>query len=527
MNWDTQYPSSRSPVFADNLVATSQPLATEAGVDALRRGGNAIDAALAAAITLAVVEPCNNGIGSDAFAIIWDGDQLHGLNASGKSPAEWSAESYRARFDEMPSLGWDAVTVPGAVSAWVAMSERFGKLPFKDLFEAGIHYAENGFQVGPKTGFYWNLAQRRFAKFDSFIETFMKDGRAPGIGEEIVLKDHGTSLRSIADSRGESFYRGDLAEAMVNDCAAHGGVMSMSDLANHEAEWVGTIQKSIGDVALHEIPPNGQGLMALIALGVMKHLDIERFSPNSADAAHLQIECMRIAYAEAERHLADIRYMTDVTVKKLLDETYLKSRAEQIDPTKAEPNPTTLGAAPDTVYLTAADAEGRMVSMIQSNYRGFGSGIVVPGTGISLQNRGNGFNLEEAHPNQVGGGKKPFHTIIPGFIMQNGKPSLSFGVMGGHMQAQGHLQMLTRIYLWGENPQAASDAPRWYLAEDTKVHLEPGTRQEIIDDLKTRGHDLVLDSHESLFGGAQLIYRMDRGYCGGSDHRKEGLVSGF
>jgi gamma-glutamyltranspeptidase/glutathione hydrolase len=527
MNWETPYRSNRSPVFADNMVATSQPLATEAGLDAIRRGGNAIDAAIAAAITLAVVEPCNNGIGSDAFAIVWDGAELHGLNASGKSPAGWDPAVYKQKYDAMPSLGWDAVTVPGAVSAWVALSEKFGELPFAELFSAGIHYAEQGFQVGPKTGFYWQLAQKRFAKFQPFIDTFMKSGRAPEIGEEIKLPDHGATLRSIAETRGESFYQGHLAEAMVKDSDAHGGVLNMEDLSNHSAQWVGTISQSLGSIALHEIPPNGQGLMALIALGLLKHLEIERYPGAGADAIHLQVECMRVAYAEVERHLADINHMTKVTVADLLDENYLKSRAQQIKIGRAQPNPTALGAAPDTVYLSTADASGRMVSMIQSNYRGFGSGIVVPGTGISLQNRGNGFTLEDGHPNQLAGGKRPFHTIIPGFIMRDGQPSLSFGVMGGHMQAQGHLQMLVRIYIWGENPQAASDAPRWYLEEDGKVHLESGTSADVCNDLKARGHDIVLDSHESLFGGAQLIYKMDRGYCGGSDHRKEGLVSGF
>lgn len=527
MNWDTPYSTKRSPVFADNMVATSQPLATEAGIDALRRGGNAVDAALAAAITLTVVEPCNNGIGSDAFAIIWDNGELHGLNASGKSPQNWTAESYKSRYQEMPSLGWDAVTVPGAVSAWMSMSEKLGKLPFKELFNAGIHYAENGFQVGPKTGFYWKLAQRRFQKFNSFIETFMLGDRAPEIGEKICLADHGSTLRSIAATQGESFYRGELADEMVKDSASHGGVLTHTDLANHQSDWVGTISQNLGGVALHEIPPNGQGLMALIALGVLKHLEPKRFPLNHADAIHLQVESMRIAWAEVERNLADIRYMTDVSVEDLLDEDYLKSRADQIDLASANPSPTTLGTSPDTVYLTAADANGQMVSMIQSNYRGFGSGIVVPGTGISLQNRGNGFTLEDGHPNQVAGGKKPFQTIIPGFVMRNGAPSLSFGVMGGHMQAQGHLQMLIRIYVWNENPQAASDAPRWHLSVDGKLHLENGTSSELIADLRNRGHDIVEDSHESLFGGAQLIYKMPQGYCGGSDHRKEGLVSGF
>ncbi|MFT5012171.1 MAG: gamma-glutamyltranspeptidase/glutathione hydrolase [Dinoroseobacter sp.] len=526
LNWETPYTSKRSPVFAENIVATSQPLATQAGLKALQQGGNAVDAAIAAAITLTIVEPNNNGIGSDAFAILWDGSELHGLNASGKSPNKWSAEHF-SNYEVMPALGWDAVTVPGAVSAWVELSKSFGKLPFANLFESAIQYAENGFQVGPKSGFYWKLAERRYRNFPEFLRTFMNNGSAPEIGAMMALPDHGQTLRSIAESNGASFYRGELAEALVADSDRKGGCLELMDLSSHEAEWVGTISEQFGDAELHEIPPNGQGLMALIALGIAKHLNLNRYMPDSADAIHLQVECMRLAYVEVERHLADSRFMTQVPVQALLDPDYLRSRAETIDPSLAHPNPTALGSSADTVYLTTADSSGMMVSMIQSNYRGFGSGIVVPGTGISLQNRGNGFTLESGHPNQVGGGKRPFHTIIPGFVMQAGRPSLSFGVMGGHMQAQGHLQMLLRIYLWGQNPQAASDAPRWHLSEDGTLNLEPGTSNTVIESLRTRGHKLKLDDHESLFGGAQLIYRMERGYCAGSDHRKEGLAAGF
>ena len=526
LNWDTPYPSNRSPVFAENMVATSQPLATQAGLEALRQGGNAVDAALAAAITLTVVEPNNNGIGSDAFAILWDGEALHGLNASGKSPAGWSPEHF-AKYSEMPRHGWDTVTVPGAVSAWMELSEKFGKLPFPELFRAGIHYAENGFQVGPKSGFFWKFAERQFQKYPDFMATFMQDGKAPEIGAMMRLPDHGKTLRSIADSQGAAFYQGDLAAAMVADSDQHGGCLTAEDLSSHQAEWVGTISEAFGDTELHEIPPNGQGLMALIALGIAKHLDLGRYAPESPEAIHLQVECMRIAYAEVERHLADIRFMTAVTPQDLLSPDYLRQRAANIDPDQANISPTAMGAGPDTVYLTTADANGMMVSMIQSNYRGFGSGVVVPGTGISLQNRGNGFTLEPGHPNQVAGGKRPFHTIIPGFVMQGGQPSLSFGVMGGHMQAQGHLQMLLRIYLWGQNPQTASDAPRWHLAENGVVSLEPGMPQTVIDGMQARGHELSLDDNEWLFGGAQLIYRMPNGYCAGSDHRKEGLAGGF
>ena len=525
MDWSTPYDSRRSPVFARNIVATSQPLAASAGLKILHDGGNAVDAAIATAIALTVVEPCMNGIGSDAFAIVWDGQQLHGLNASGRSPAGWSPERF-ARYSEMPNLGWDAVTVPGAVSAWVALSEKLGRLPFPRLFDSAIEYAENGYQVGPKTGFLWKRAEKKFSGYQAFCETFLPGGRAPATGSAIRFPDHAGSLRKIAETRGEAFYRGELAEAITAEAAANGGAMTLEDLANHRCDWVEPISVDYGDVALHEIPPNGQGIMALIALGIAERSGFDKLPLDSADSVHMQIEAMRIGYAEIERHLADIDHMR-VTPAELLDPDYLSLRAGEIDPGRANPHPTALGASEDTVYLTAADAGGMMVSMIQSNYSGFGSGIVVPGTGISLQNRGSGFTLEAGHPNQVGGRKRPYHTIIPGFATRGGKPQMSFGVMGGHMQAQGHFQMMLRVFQYGQNPQAASDAPRWHLREDGVVCLESGFDTAVADELESRGHSIVRDHDFHLFGGAQLIYRMDDGYCAGSDHRKEGLALGF
>ncbi|MCB1647491.1 MAG: gamma-glutamyltransferase family protein, partial [Pseudomonadales bacterium] len=447
-DWNCPYPSQRSPVFGRNMVATSQPLATWAGLRALDRGGNAVDAALAAAITLTVVEPNNNGIGSDAFAILWDGETLHGLNASGRSPAAWSPERF-SHLNTMPEHGWDAVTVPGAVSAWVALSRRFGKLPFEKLFESAIHYAEAGYQVGPKSGYYWKFAARQFRDYPSFMDTFCPGGRAPDIGTTIRLPDHARSLQAIAETGGEAFYRGELAERMIRHSAELGGAMTLEDLDRHQCDWVGTISQPLGNTSyrLHEIPPNGQGLMALIALGILNHFDVASMDIDSAPAIHLQIEATRIAYAEVERHLADIIHM-QLTPEDLLDPARLARHAAEISLTHAKERTTHLGAGPDTVYLSTADANGMMVSYIQSNYRGFGSGIVVPGTGISLQNRGSGFTLEAGHPNQVAGGKRPFHTIIPGFVTDAGKPALSFGVMGGHMQAQGHLQMLLRVFVF-------------------------------------------------------------------------------
>ncbi len=525
LNWSLPYPANRSPVLAANVVATSQPLAAQAGLRAILAGGNAVDAAIATAITLTVVEPNNNGIGSDAFAILWDGQQLHGLNASGRSPAGWSPARFRGQA-RMPRLGWDSVTVPGAVSAWVALSERFGRLPFEALFEAAIHYARQGFQVGPKTGYYWQLAASQYQQFDAFSHTFLPHGRAPDIGSLIRLPDHGATLEEIAASRGETFYRGKLAEQIVRDSVLHGGALTLADLANHRADWVAPISQSFLDVALHEIPPNGQGIMALIAWGIAAELGLDRYPLDGADSVHLQIEATRIAYAEIERHLADIDHMR-VPAEALLEPAYLRRRADEVNIRRANPAPLATPVSPDTVYLTTADSSGMMVSMIQSNYRGFGSGIVVPGTGISLQNRGSGFTLEAGHPNEVGGNKRPYQTIIPGFATRGGKPQMSFGVMGGHMQAQGHFQMMVRVFLHHQNPQAASDAPRWHLREDGTVCLEAGHEPAIIADLASRGHHVVTGQPEHLFGGAQLIYRLADGYCAGSDHRKEGQAIGF
>ena len=524
LDWACPYPSGRSPVFARNIVATSQPLAAGAGVNILRRGGNAVDAAVAAAITLTVVEPANNGIGSDAFALVHDGQSLHGLNASGRSPAKMYPERFKNQKN-MPTLGWDSVTVPGAVSAWVSLSERFGALPFEALFSDAVRYAREGFQVGPKTAAIWQHATKQFADFPTFQKTFAPGGRAPLTGEIIRLPDHAKTLESIAATNGESFYKGPLALAMAEASQKEKGTLTQEDLAKHKAEWVEPISMNAFDAELNEIPPNGQGLMALMSLGILKHcLDDEAL--DSADSIHLQIEAQRIAYTEMAAYLGDPDYM-QLSVKQLLDPEYLKVRASTINKNKANTSSVLMGASDDTVYLTACDANGLMVSMIQSNYRGFGSGVVIPNTGISMQNRGSGFVLTPGHPNQVGPGKKPFHTIIPGFITRSGSPFMSFGVMGGHMQAQGHLQMMLRVMHYGQNPQAALDAPRWHVMENGKVALEDGIENTVIEDLKSRGHDIVTHCPQYLFGGGQAIIKMADGYCGGSDHRKEGLATGF
>jgi len=523
--WDLPYASRRAPVMAANIVATSQPLAVQAGLQMLQKGGNAVDAAIATAITLTVVEPNNNGIGSDAFALVWDGTELLGLNASGRSPAAWSPEQFKDR-SEMPVAGWDAVTVPGAVSGWVALSIRFGKLPFGDLFEPAIKYARDGFQVGPISAPYWERAALTYSKFESFMSTFVPGGIAPATGELTTLPDHARSLAKIADTRGEAFYRGELAEAIIRDSDDHHGLMTLEDLAGHSADWVTPISQDYHQQSLHEIPPNGQGLLALIALGILQEFDLKQYPVDSVDSVHLQVEAVRQAYAIIERQLADPNHMQRPAAE-FLDRDFLHQKAANIDMHQASNILTVVPANPETVYLTTADSSGMMVSMIQSNYLGFGSGIVVPGTGISMQNRGKGFTLEDGHPNQVAGGKRPYHTIIPGFVTRDHAPLMSFGVMGGHMQAQGHVQMVVRIYDYQQNPQAASDAPRWHVMEDGQLALEPGFDPEVAASLAERGHQITFDRPAYIFGGAQLITKLENGYCGASDHRKEGMAAGF
>jgi gamma-glutamyltranspeptidase/glutathione hydrolase len=542
MKWDFPYRSQRMPVMAKNVVAASQPLATLAGIRMLLKGGNAVDAAIASAIALTVVEPTSNGIGSDGFAIVWDGKRLHGVNGSGRSPRRWSLERFSGHAT-MPMYGWESVTVPGAVSVWVELSRSFGRLPFDALFAPAIEYALNGFAVSPITAIRWAAARRIYKDFPDFHKTFLPSGRAPEPGQWFRCPDQAKTLEKIAASKGRSFYLGELAERIAASAEDQGGAMTADDLANHRLDWVDLLSQDYRGYTLHEIPPNGQGIASLMTLSMLSNFDLSAYPVDSVDSLHLQIEAMKLAFADIKRHLADPDHMR-LDTAELLNADYLKRRAEAIDMKRAQFPDTGIAADGGTVYLTAADADGMMVSFIQSNYMGFGSGIVVPGTGISMQNRGYGFTLEKGHPNQVEGGKRPYHTIIPGFVTRNGSPVMSFGVMGGHMQAQGHVQMMVRIFDYGQNPQTASDAPRWHLmTEDNRVAVEPGFPPEVLQGLSERGHIIVTGQSESLFGGAQLIYRTDgRGdgrsgshpkggsevyYVSGSDHRKDGCAVGY
>jgi gamma-glutamyltranspeptidase/glutathione hydrolase len=524
-SWDFPYPSQRMPVLARNLVATSQPLAAQAGLRMLLDGGNAVDAALAAAITLTVVEPTSNGIGGDAFALLWDGKSLHGLNSSGRSPQAWSLRRF-AGLGAMPTAGWDSVTVPGAVAAWAALSRRFGKLPFAELFKPAIAYAREGFAVSPITAKRWQEAQAFYPRFAEINRTFFPSGRSPQAGEVFRCPDQADTFIAVAESQGEAFYRGSIAHKIAACAAAEGGAMSLEDLSAHRADWVEPLAVDYGGVRLHEIPPNGQGIAALIALGILRRFDLQRYPADSVDSLHLQIEAMKSAFGEVLPQVADIDHMP-VPPADLLREEILEAKASAIRLDRAAQPVAKLPTGGGTVYLTAADSSGRMVSFIQSNYTGFGSGIVVPGTGIALQNRGLGFTLEEGHPNCVDGGKRPFHTIIPGFVTRDGQPLMSFGVMGAHMQPQGHVQMMVRIFDYGQNPQAACDAPRWHIGPDGALALESGFSAGVIEELRQRGHVITTNAPATVFGGAQLIYRLADGYAAASDARKDGQAVGF
>lgn len=491
----------------------------------LKSGGNAVDAALAAAICLTVVEPTSNGIGSDAFAIIWDGSRLHALNGSGRSPKAWRYEQF-TKYQTMPTLGWETVTVPGAVSTWVALSERFGKLPFEKLFEPAIRHARDGYAVTPITATAWQRAENRYQSLPNFADLFLPKGHTPRDGEIFRSQEMVDTLTEIAKTKGESFYRGRLAEIISTTSKSEGGLMTINDLAEHRCEWTDTLSVNYGEQTVHEIPPNGQGLAALIALGILERFDLANYSIDSADSVHLQVECMKLGLVDIARHLADPNWMT-VTPEQLLTPDRLDRLAETVDMSQASYPDDQIQREHGTVYLTTADHTGMMVSFIQSNFMGFGSGVVIPGTGISLQNRGHGFSLVKGHPNQIDGGKRPYHTIIPGFVTREDRPLMSFGVMGGHMQAQGHLQMVTRIFDYGLDPQAASDFPRWFITENYDLAVEPGYAPELLADLSNRGHRILTDLDRSQFGGAQLIYNDGERYFAGSDRRKDGRALSF
>ncbi len=531
-DWTAGYPSRRLPVFGNNVVSTSHPRAAQAGLQMLWKGGNAVDAAIAAAAVMTLVEPCSNGLGSDAFCILWDGKKLHGLNASGFSPAAWTpdyfAKKYGADAKTLPMRGWDSVTVPGAVAAWVALSERFGKLPFEDLLQPAIEIAERGWLVSTNVQHKWAAAATLpdLVKQPGFRDVFLPKGRAPHVGEHFTFPSAARALRAIAETRGTALYGGEIAEALEKNARENGGALTAADMAAYVPEWVEPIQKAYRGYTVHEIPPNGQGITALMALGILSNFDLAGMGADSVEAQHLQIEAIKLAFADVYRYVADPAAM-DVTAAQMLDDDYLASRAKLIDRARAQPfapgNPVKGG----TIYLTTADASGMMVSFIQSNFMGFGSGVVLPDWGVSLQNRGFGFTLNPERANIVAPRKRPFQTIIPGFLTKDGAPVMSFGVMGGNMQPQGHLQTLVRMIDFGQNPQAACDAPRWRFDQGMTINVEPGAAPGFTEGLTALGHEaaVLTDTYQD-FGAGQFIWRMGdpavEGYAAASDPRRDG-----
>ena len=513
-------------VACANVVSTSQPLAAQAGLQMLADGGSAIDAILATAITLTLVEPVSNGIGSDAYAIVWDGSKLHGLNASGRSPAAWTPEFFAGQ-KAMPLRGWNSVSVPGCVSAWVEMHKRWGKLPFEKLFERAIELRPRRL---PRLAHHRRAVGKASprAQEPTRLRRGVPAGRSPSpAGRALQVScNMPTCWRELPPTKGEAFYRGEFAEKLEAHAKKHGGAMRASDMAAHKSDWVDTLTMDYRGYTLHEIPPNGQGIVALMALGMLEHFDLRSLPVDGADSVHLQIEAQKLAFADAWRYVADIDYMKDVPPPALLDKSYLKERARLIDPKRAKEFGPGKPPQGGTVYLTAADASGMMVSFIQSNYMGFGSGVVVDG--ISLQNRAATFVLQPGHPNCAGPAKRPYQTIIPGFVTRDGKPVMSFGVMGGTMQPQGHAQVMVRIADYGQSPQAACDGPRFRFVQGMDVSVEDGGfPAATLEELQRRGHRIVNIDDYNQFGSAQLIWKLDGGYFAASDPRRDGQAVGF
>ncbi|EJN09119.1 gamma-glutamyltransferase family protein [Herbaspirillum sp. YR522] len=526
------YMSRRSAVYARRgMVATSQPLAAQAGLQVLQAGGNAIDAAIAAAAALTVVEPTANGIGGDAFALVWHQGKLHGLNASGPAPQAMSAQQLRAAgHKEVPKYGALPVTVPGTPSAWAAMAQRFGRLPLSQSMAGAIALAQDGFPVSPVVAHAWQAAWNNFKRefkdphFQSWFDTFGLDGRAPNAGDLWRSPGHAATLQAIAADNAESFYRGALAERTVAFIGAAGGHMALSDLADYQPQWVDPIGVNYRGYDVWEIPPNGHGMVALMALNLLKKYDFgER---DTLQTYHRQIEAIKLAYADGLAHIAEPAHMK-FSVEQLLSESYADERRKLIGERATLPvagDPSRGG----TVYLCTADAEGNMVSFIQSNYMGFGSGLVVPGTGISLHNRGNNFTLEEGHANELAGGKRPYHTIIPGFMTRDNQAVGPFGVMGGFMQPQGHVQMVMNTVDFGLNPQASLDAPRWEWEKGNKVSIEHSTAEHLFRGLAGLGHEVSWSGNQLGFGRGQIIWRNDAGVlCGGTEPRTDGCVAAW
>lgn len=527
---DHPYGSRRTVVYGRRgMVATAHPLAAQAGLRVLQEGGNAMDAAVATAACLTVVEPTSNGIGSDAFAIVWTEGKLFGLNSSGPAPRGLTREWVRRQgLDAISAYGWSPVTVPGAPAAWAALSERFGRLTLSESVAPAVEIGRQGHAVSPTVAAGWARTVERFqtvltgSEFHEWFRVFTKDGRGPRPGEVWRLPDHAQTLEAIGASGGRAFYEGALGEKIADFARQTGGVMTLDDLASFRPEWVAPLSVRYRGYDVWELPPNGQGLVALMALQILEGLS----ASSEVERIHLQIEALKLGFADAAAYVADPRFMP-WPADTFLSPAYAAGRRALIGGRAAEPT-AGVPVPSGTVYLCTADGDGNMVSFIQSNYRGFGSGLVVPGTGIALQNRGELFTLDENHPNSLEPGKRPYHTIIPGFVTKDGVALGPFGVMGGFMQPQGHVQVMARVLDDGLNPQAALDAPRFYWKEGNCVAVERTMPDVVVDGLVRRGHAVVIEPERGLFGRGEIIWRDEDGtLAGGAEPRADGHVAAW
>ena len=530
--YDYPYPSQRRQVYAGKgMIAASSPLAVQAGIRMFAEGGNAIDAALAAAAALSIVEPCSCGPGGDCFAIIHSGGQMYGMNSAGRSPALFTYdEVIRQGYDKMPDLGWLPVTVPGAPAGWVSLSKRFGRLPLNVVFEPAIELSKgHPLALQPALGIKLmkeDLEKNRakFPETSTWFDVWTPTNTAPSPGDIIAPTELGETLRLIAQTDGAEFYEGEIAHALEKCAVETGGFIRANDLKQHEVHYVQPISINYKGIDVWELPPSGQGIAALLALNIVKQMN--PVSRDDVDTLHFQMEAMKLAFADVAEYIADPSYMR-VSVEGLLKESYAATRAALIDPARAQTH--LFGTPPkgDTSYFCCADEEGNMISMIQSLFNHFGSGVLVPGTGMVLQNRGSCFTIRRDHPNAPAPLKYPYHTIIPGFLTKDGNPLGPFGVMGGYMQPQGHLQVVTNMIDFGLNPQSALDAPRWCWQNDNRIAMEPTWDPSIINALREKGHDINIDD-SFIYGRGQIILRMDNGVLvGASEMRADGMAIGL
>ena len=532
--------ASRSEVIGQHgMVATSHPLATQIGIDVLKKGGTAIDAAIAANIALGLMEPTGSGIGGDLFAIVWDAEEqkLFGLNASGPAPQSISLDYFKQqKLAKIPPFGPLPVTVPGAVDGWVKLHEKFGNQSFASLFKPTIDYAKKGHPVTETIAYYLDRSKEIFKQYPNFPEVWMKDGETTGKGDIFKNPQLANTLEIIAEKGRAGFYEGEVAKTIADFIQAQGGFLTYEDLANFNSEWVEPVSTNYRGYDVWELPPNGQGMVALQILNILENFDVKKMGLFSSDYVHLFTEAKKLAFADRAKHYADPNF-SKIPIEQLVSKSYAKERAALIDLAKAaQVDESGIPNGGDTIYLTAADQFGNMISLIQSNYRGMGSGMVPPGLGFMLQDRGELFSLEEDHANVIEGGKRPFHTIIPAFVTKDNKPYLSFGVMGGATQPQAHAQIIINLIDFGYNLQEAGDAPRLVhsgssqptdeiMLDGGSLSLETGFGTAIEEALKEKGHKL--EYQKGIFGGYQAIMIKDGVYFGASESRKDGQASGY